>query len=81
MPDFEVSTRFGMMTRTGVPSAIVSRLNEEINRILRMEDVRARLVTLGMEPAGGPTGESAAYIRSEQAKWAKIIKDTGVTID
>ncbi len=79
--NFEVSTWFSMMTRAGVPSAIVARLNEEINRILRMEDVRTRLMALGMEPAGGATGESAAYIRSEQAKWAKVIKDTGVTLD
>jgi tripartite-type tricarboxylate transporter receptor subunit TctC len=81
LPEFEVSTWFSMMTRAGVPSAIVTRLNAEINRILRMEDVRARLMTLGMEPAGGSISESAVYIRSERAKWARIIKDTGVTAD
>lgn len=81
LSNFEVSTWFSLMTRAGVPSAIITRLNAEINRILRMEDVRARLMALGMEPAGGPARESAAYIRSERVKWGKVIKDAGITVD
>lgn len=81
LPDFEVSSWFGIMTRAGVPSGIVTRLNEEINRILRMEDVRARLETFGAEPAGGSVSQFAAHIRSERVKWAKVIKETGIVID
>jgi tripartite-type tricarboxylate transporter receptor subunit TctC len=81
VPDFEVSTWFGMMTRARAPPAIVARLNQEINRILRMEEVRARLTTLGMEPAGSSAGEFAEYIRAERTKWGKVIKDAGITAD
>ncbi|OGA46734.1 MAG: hypothetical protein A3G24_22505 [Betaproteobacteria bacterium RIFCSPLOWO2_12_FULL_62_13] len=81
LPDFELSTWFGIMTRAGVPSAIVTRLNEEINRILRMDDVRARLTTLDAEPAGGSVSEFSTHIRSERVKWARVIKETGIVID
>jgi tripartite-type tricarboxylate transporter receptor subunit TctC len=81
LPGFEVSTWFGVMTRAGVSSAIVTMLNEEINRILRLEDVRARLELLDAEPAGGSVSEFAAHIRSERVKWAKVIKETGIVIE
>jgi len=81
LPDFEVSTWFGILTRAGVSVAIVQRLNEEINRILLLDDVRARLEILDAEPAGGSIGEFAAHIRSERVKWAKVIKETGIVID
>jgi len=81
LPDFEVSTWFGILTRAGVSVAIVRRLNEEINRILLLEDVRARLEILDAEPAGGSISEFEAHIRSERVKWAKVIKETGIVID
>ncbi|MGZ8209368.1 MAG: tripartite tricarboxylate transporter substrate binding protein [Burkholderiales bacterium] len=79
--DFEVATWFGVMTRAGAPGAIVARLNDELNRILRMEDVRAKLTMLGLEPAGSSVREFGAYIRNERMKWSKVIKDAGITAD
>ena len=81
LPGFEVSTWFGILTRAGVSAAIVRRLNEEINRILLLEEIRARLATLDAEPAGGSISEFEAHIRSERVKWAKVIKETGIVID
>jgi tripartite-type tricarboxylate transporter receptor subunit TctC len=81
VPDFDFSTWFGMMTLTGVSPAIIARLNTETNRILKMEDVRARLLAIGLEPETSRPQEFAAYIRSERAKWAKVVRESGILID
>jgi len=81
VPDFNVATWFGMMTLAGVPPAVVARLNAEINRILKIDEVRARLLAIGLEPATSTQQEFGGYIRTERAKWSKVVKETGITID
>ena len=81
VPDFDFSTWFGMMTLAGVPPAVIPRLNTETNRILKTEDVRARLLAIGLEPAVSLPQEFGAYIRSERAKWAKVVRESGISID
>lgn len=81
VPDFNVATWFGMMTLAGVPSAVVARLNAEINRILKVDEVRQRLLAIGLEPATSAPQEFGSYIRNERAKWSKVVKETGITID
>ncbi len=81
VPDFNIATWFGMMTLAGVPPAAVARLNTEINRILKIDEVRARLLAIGLEPATSAPQEFGSYIRNERAKWSKVVKETGITID
>jgi tripartite-type tricarboxylate transporter receptor subunit TctC len=81
VPDFNVATWFGLMTLAGVPTAVIARLNAEINRILNVDDVRARLLAIGLEPATSAPQEFGSYIRSERAKWGKAVRETGITID
>lgn len=81
MPDFDFSTWFGMMTLAGVPAPVIARLNAETNKALRLEEVRARLLAIGLEPAASDPREFAAYLRSERAKWATVVRESGITID
>lgn len=81
VPDFNVATWFGMMTLAGVPPAAIARLNTEINRILRIDEVRARLLAIGLEPATSAPQEFGSYIRNERAKWSKVVNETGIAID
>ena len=81
LPDFEGSAWWAVMTRAGVPSQIVTRLNGEINRILRSPQLKERLAVLDVEPVGGSPGELATYLNSERAKWAKVIKDAGIVVE
>ncbi len=81
MPDFDFSTWFGMMTLAGTPPAVIARLNAETNRILQIEEVRARLLAIGLEPAVSRPQEFGDYIRAERAKWAKVVKESGIVID
>jgi tripartite-type tricarboxylate transporter receptor subunit TctC len=56
----------------------VARLNRDLNAILQMPDVRDSIVSQASEPAGGSPEEFAAFIRSETAKWAELIRAANI---
>ena len=72
--DAEAVVWFGMSAPAKTPRAIVSRLNRELNRILGLADVKARLDQLGLEVEGGTPEAFDAFIRSELAKVTRLIK-------
>ncbi len=81
VPGFEAFTWHGVFVPAGTPTAIIARLNAEINRMLQMPDVRERLGALGAEIIGGTPKEFADHIQREIPKWAKVIKDAGVKLE
>jgi tripartite-type tricarboxylate transporter receptor subunit TctC len=81
VPGFDISTWYGIWAPAGTPKEIVSKLSDEIAKIVKLPDVRERLAGLGAEPVGNSPDEFAAYCRSELAKWAKIVKASGATVD
>ena len=81
VPGFASDTYFGVFAPAGTPRDIVLKLNAEINKILATADFREKLATLGADPVGGTPEQFATEIRSESAKWAKVIKDAGVKVD
>jgi tripartite-type tricarboxylate transporter receptor subunit TctC len=78
-PDFENASWIAFFAPARVPSAIVQKLNAEVNAALREPDVRERLALLGFETHAMSAADFAAYVRSEVEKWAKVIKATGIT--
>ena len=80
-PGFEVLSWYGILAPAGTPPDIVRKLNAEINRLLDMPDVRERLTTLGAEPTGGTPEQFAATIRTDTARWAKVVKEAAIRID
>lgn len=74
---YEAATWYGMLAPVGTPKAVVDRLHGEVVKILA-GNTRQRLEAQGFEPAGTRPAEFAAYIKSEIAKWAKVIKDAGI---
>jgi tripartite-type tricarboxylate transporter receptor subunit TctC len=81
VPGFEASTWHGVLVPAGTPSAIVERLNSEINKMLRTTDVNDRITALGGEIAGGSSKEFAEHIRREIVRWGKVVKSIGVQLD
>ena len=79
--NFEERSWVGYFAPAKTPAAIVKKLNGAVNEALGMPDVRARLDALGLEPQPLSPREFSDYVRSEVAKWAKIIKTTGITAD
>lgn len=68
----------GVHVRAGTPRAIVSRLNAELNRTLKLADVHERMIGLGLDPAGGSVEAFGAFVREDIARWAKVIRETNV---
>jgi len=81
LPGFEALQWFGVLMPAGTPADVVAKLHAEIDRILRMPDVRERLASVGIEVAQKSPAEFGAFIQSETAKWGKIVRDSGAKID
>ncbi|MBC5767971.1 Bug family tripartite tricarboxylate transporter substrate binding protein [Ramlibacter albus] len=81
MPGFEVGAWQGVMVPAATPKAVVDRLNAEINKALNNPDVKAKLAVQGAEPLGSTVPEYAAYVKKEIARWAQVVKASGVTIE
>ena len=80
-PGFEATTWYGLVGPGKLPSAMAQRMNEDINKVLAMSDVKEKLDQYGAEDGGGTAQQFADFIRSEQQKWAKVIKDAKVTVE
>src|SRR5438105_4862963 len=74
VPDFVATNWFAYFVPAGTPDAIVGALNAEINRTLKREDVKAKLVALGLDTQGTTPQELGRFVREESAKFAKLIK-------
>ena len=81
LPGFEALQWFGVLMPAKTPADVVAKLHAEIDRILRMPDVRERLASVGIEVAQKSPAEFGAFIQSETAKWGKIVRDSGAKID
>ena len=77
LPGFEANTWHGVVLPAGAPPSIITRLNHEIVAILHLPEVMERLSSQGAEALGSTPEEFAAYIRSETAKWAKVVRESG----
>jgi len=80
-PGFEERSWVGYFAPAKTPDAIVNKLNGEINAILGLADVKGRLDAMGLETRPGSPAAFAAYLKSEVARWAKIIRTIGITAD
>ena len=78
---FTGSTWAGMLAPAGTPKDIVRRMADEVARIVRLDDVKARLEAMGTIPVGGTPEEFDSFITAETAKWGKVIRDAKVTAD
>ncbi len=79
VPGFEVLAWYGMLAPAKTPPEIVTRLNSEMLLALKQKDVADRLQTLGFEPPAPHTpADFLAYMRSESAKWQKVVKDANI---
>ena len=81
VPGYDVTQWFGLLAPVATPAAIVSRLNSEVNKMLATPEVKEMLGARGADPIAGTPAEFAALIKSEYAKWAKVVKDSGARVD
>jgi tripartite-type tricarboxylate transporter receptor subunit TctC len=81
LPGFDISTWWGFMAPAGTPKEIVAKWNTEVARILGTPEMKQFFAQQGAEPAPTTPEEFAALIKSEIAKYAKIVKASGAKVD
>jgi tripartite-type tricarboxylate transporter receptor subunit TctC len=80
LPGYEAVGWFGLLAPAGTPRAIVAKASADVNRVLAEREVRAKMLGLGADPSGDTPEEFARFIREDQAKWAKLVKEAGITV-
>ena len=81
MPGYDSGVWYAMLAPRGTPQNIIARLHEEFRKVLGDPAIRGFLTKSGVEPDGGTPDELSKYMRSELAKWAKVIKAANITVD
>jgi tripartite-type tricarboxylate transporter receptor subunit TctC len=79
-PDIDVEFWIGIFALAGTAMDVVALLNREIDKAVALPDVRQRLDALGFEPTTITLADCAAKIRSESAKWAKVVRAAGIKV-
>jgi tripartite-type tricarboxylate transporter receptor subunit TctC len=81
LPGFETGSYQGVLAAAGTPREIVAKLNAELTRILNTSDMKAFLAKQGTEVRAGTPEALGAFIASEKARWAKVVKEAGIKAD
>jgi len=78
IPGFESVQWWGMFAPAGVPVDLVTRLNAEVEKVLRDAEVKSRFATEGAEAVGGTPGDFSAFFKADYDKWRKVVADARV---
>ncbi len=80
-PDVDVDVWFGLVGSAKIPPQVLAQLNVEVNKVLALPDLRAKLLSQQYEPLGGSAERFAKIIRDDMQRYAKVIRDTGIKAD
>jgi tripartite-type tricarboxylate transporter receptor subunit TctC len=78
---YDVTTWYAILAPKGTPSDIVNKVYNAVVKVLKTPDMKQRLEQFGADPGGMPPEQFAVFIKSETAKWAKVVKESKATID
>ena len=78
VPDFEVVSWQGLCTNAGAPQAVLRKLRSALATVLARADTQQQIKNQGFQLYIKPAKEAAAYIKSERARWAKVVRDLGI---
>ena len=81
VPDYEATLWLSISGPAGMPAPIVQRLYTEISKALKDPEVQSSFRTGGVEALAMPPNELNAYLRTENEKWGKVVRDTGATVN
>lgn len=80
-PQVVTTNWFGIAGPAALPEDIVAMMYAELARALKLPSVVERFAAIGVQPGGDPPGETQAFVLAEIERWAKVVKETGVTVN
>lgn len=80
-PDLEVETWYGLLAPAGTPPAVIARINTDLNSILRQPELRELLAKQGLSAAGGTPDRMAQTLKSELARWTRVVDAAHIRAD
>ena len=80
IPGFTNNGWYGIFGPAGMPAAIVNKLNAQMKQALANAEFNKHIELLGMEPAGGTPQELREWVRSELARWTKVVREAGIKV-
>jgi tripartite-type tricarboxylate transporter receptor subunit TctC len=78
LPGYQAVGWFGLLAPVATPRSVVAKLSADVNRALAQAEVRAKMMALGADPGGNTPDEFARFIREDQAKWARLMREAGI---
>lgn len=81
VPGYDVAIWYGVVAPGATPPNLIQRLHADIVRAINLPEVRERIVSEGAEVGGNTPEQFAALIKADLAKWAKVVKESGVRLD
>jgi tripartite-type tricarboxylate transporter receptor subunit TctC len=78
LPGYEFSSWFGLLAPAGTPKAVIAKLQTATAAALRTPELSERLTREGSEPVGGPPEQFAAMVKADIAKWAAVVRRSGM---
>jgi tripartite-type tricarboxylate transporter receptor subunit TctC len=81
VPGYAVDVWYALFAPAAVPKEVLAQLNGEIIKMLNVPEMKERLAAIGLEPAAEPLDKTNAYVKSEIAKWAHVVKAANITAE
>ena len=81
VPGYEATSWFGLFAPSATPAPIVAQLNKAVVKVLGQADVKQKIADQGGEVVAETPAQFAAFIKAETAKWGKVVKDSGASVD
>jgi len=81
VPGYEQTAWFGVLAPAGTPRDIIARLNGEIVKLLNSAEIKDRFAKQGVEVRTTTPEQFAEFLKSEVARWARVIKEAGIRAD
>jgi tripartite-type tricarboxylate transporter receptor subunit TctC len=79
--DFRADTWNAMAAPPKTPKPIVDKINAAINEVFKLPDIRSKLATMSMRPAGGTPADMAAFIKTETVRWGEVIRAANIAVE
>jgi tripartite-type tricarboxylate transporter receptor subunit TctC len=80
LADFQSDTWNAIVAPPKTPAAIIAKVNAAMNDVFAMPDVRSRLATMSMQPAGGTPADMAAFVKAETVRWGDVIRAADIKV-